>query len=348
MLKRYIAQDAVTLDTACGYGSFFQLAFSQRQIGCDIDEIAVSKARNNFPSAEIFHRNALLDVSRASLGIASDQNLVIVGNPPYNDRTSHIRRKIKNSNADVDSDLRSRDLGLSFLLSYAKLDADIICVLHPLSYLIKRANFSALQNFTSNYRLKRGFIVSSERFEQNSKTTHFPIVIALYARSNRGMTYNDILNFTFITEDGDQFRLLDYDFIPKYIRKYPRKGAIRSKDSAYFWPLRDINALKRNQTFLEFYRPDCIIVESSLLKFYIYVDVFKHNLHRLPYYYGNCDVFIDRALFERYEASFFYDALSRHPYLNRCMGPGTPVASDSTGVKRYFDQMMERYRVDYC
>lgn len=40
-----------------------------------------------------------------------------------------------------DEDLFDRDLGVSFLKSYNKLKADVICILHLLSYLIKKTNF---------------------------------------------------------------------------------------------------------------------------------------------------------------------------------------------------------------
>jgi len=347
MLRNHVDSNSVILDSACGYGSFFQIPFFDRIIGLDLDEIAIKKTQSIFPSAQILQRNALSNVSRHSIGIANDQHLVIVGNPPYNDRTSQIRKSIKTDKVEIDDDLRSRDLGLSFLLSYAKIKADIICVLHPLSYLIKKANFNALQGFTSSYRLIRGFIVSSGRFEQSSKITQFPIVIALYIRCNRGMKYDDIMNFSFLTDCGNRLRLSGYDFISKYIQKYPRKGSFPRNESAYFWPLRDINALKRNRTFLKFYRPGCIIIQPAMLKFYIYVDVFKNNLHRLPYFYGNCDVFIDRALFQEHESSFIRDSLNRHPYLAKSLGEDIPTTYDVSSIDSYFNQLMERYHVDY-
>ncbi|WP_227484187.1 hypothetical protein [Campylobacter sputorum] len=36
------------------------------------------------------------DVSREKFGIEKDTNLIIIGNPPYNDKTSIIHSHIKN------------------------------------------------------------------------------------------------------------------------------------------------------------------------------------------------------------------------------------------------------------
>jgi len=84
--------------------------------------------------------------------ISSNDELIIIWNPPYNDTTSIIRSNIKNNNLKMDIDIKTRDYGISFLLSYNKLNADIICVLHPLSYLIKKLNFNLLKDFTKwNY-----------------------------------------------------------------------------------------------------------------------------------------------------------------------------------------------------
>src|SRR3989344_5858437 len=69
------------------------------------------------------------------------KNIIAIGNPPYNDTTSIIRNSIKDTSIQdkIDADIKTRDLGMSFLLSYDKLKADYVCVLHPLSYLIKKA-----------------------------------------------------------------------------------------------------------------------------------------------------------------------------------------------------------------
>ncbi|GAA7224425.1 hypothetical protein HpCK27_09480 [Helicobacter pylori] len=87
--------------------------------------------------------NALANPKRENYGVSQDEPLIIVGNPPYNDRTSFVKQDIKNKDFifEIDNDLKSRDLGISFLKSFAILKPAFICVLHPLSYLIKESNY---------------------------------------------------------------------------------------------------------------------------------------------------------------------------------------------------------------
>jgi len=51
---------------------------------------------------------------------------VIVGNPPYNDRTSIVQSNLKNKESiPIDSAFQARDIGISFLRSYERLRADL-------------------------------------------------------------------------------------------------------------------------------------------------------------------------------------------------------------------------------
>ncbi len=343
LLAPHLGEDTVLLDNACGYGSFLGNACAKTVIGVDIDAYAVSRAKSLHPRATILHRNALADVGREPLGISQSCRLAIVGNPPYNDRTSHIRNRIKQAPGEVDGHLRRRDLGLSFLLSYARLCADVVCVLHPLSYLIKRANFATLREFARCYRLQEGILIDSGLFHDNSTATQFPIVIALYARSSQGMSYETVTRFPFRTTAGRTLRLSDYDFIPRYVNKYPRKHAIVTRDSLFFFPMRDINALKRNRTFIQYYRPNLIVIDKRKLDYYIYIDVFKRHLTRLPYYYGNCDVFIDRKLFTEYRSAFVADAVRHHPFLERHVEAAPDTSLEVAG---YFDALLSERRYD--
>jgi hypothetical protein len=72
--------------------------------------------------------------------------------------------------------VQTRDLGMSFLLSYNELKARFVCVLHPLSYLIKEANFKLLKKFSANYQLKQAKIISSNVFKDTSKSMAFPFI----------------------------------------------------------------------------------------------------------------------------------------------------------------------------
>lgn len=313
----YLTPKSVVLDSSCGYGNFFDFDFKCRKIANDIDFIAVQQTKSNFCDIEIFNKNALKNVSRKMFKISNNEKLIIIGNPPYNDRSSIIRNRIKKDSFEIDEDIKTRDLGISFLLSYAKLNADIICVLHPLSYLIKRANFNLLKNFTKKYRLIDSVIIDSKTFKETSKGISFPIVIALYKKDNFGMDYEYIKNYEFKTINNKKFSLKNFDSISNYIRKYPLKNQIPKNDDIFFWTMRDINALKRNRTFVENFGYNTIIVNKSKLDYYIYVDVFKQFSHCVPYYFGNFDVFIDNDLFLQNKKSFYREIIERHPFLKK-------------------------------
>ncbi len=348
MLQPHIDAGTIVMDSACGYGNFLRNADQRTVIGCDLDEAAIEVARKNNGRARFFRTNALHDVRRSKFKIPEKSKLALVGNPPYNDKTSMIRRKIKDVPFVVDEDVLRRDLGLSFLLSYDKLKADWVCVLHPLSYLIKPANFKLLGNFTANYRLLDGLLLSSGEFSDSSKSTPFPILIALYGRYTGGMGYDLIRSFRFKTKGEACFRLDDFDYIPRYVDKYPSKKnpAVQDADLLFFWTMRDINALKRNRTFLINRSTNAIAIDRKKLDYYAYVDVFKRNVYRLPFYFGNCDVMIDDELFKRYRMSFLKDAVERHPFLERYIGKiDTPKGEVENGIDAYFRTLLGGHHV---
>ncbi len=135
LLKKHVGiEDYTLLDTACGNKEFLKL-HHPKKIGADID-----------PKCGALIINALVNPKRENYGISQDEPLIVVGNPPYNDRTSFAKQKLKDKSFhfEIDNDLKSRDLGISFLKSFAILKPAFICVLHPLSYLIKEANFKQL------------------------------------------------------------------------------------------------------------------------------------------------------------------------------------------------------------
>ena len=300
------------LDSSCGYGNFFygieKYSF-KRICGMDIDKKAIKVAKNNFPYINFYHNNALKDVTRKKFGIDTNSQLIIVGNPPYNDKTSIVKNELKQQNMfQIDSDLMHRDLGVSFLLSYAKLQPDFICVLHPLSYLIKETNFKSLKNFTSRYKLINSLIVSSSFFCTNS-ISYFPISISLFQKDYRGMSYEYIRNFLFMTLEGRNFKLSAFDYIGKYIDKYPNKGRVLSSQRvAMFHTMRDINALRRSKTFVTQENSNTINVPQNKYSLYCYVDIFKKMISHIPYYLGNCDIPIDYKNFKNIEKYFVYSS----------------------------------------
>ena len=363
MIAPYVHSQTSIIDSACGYGDFLKICGQSTTIGCDIDETAIDVAKKNNDKVRFFQTNALCNVSRAKFGIPQQSYLIVVGNPPYNDKTSLIRHSIKDVDFDIDKDIASRDLGISFLRSYNKLEADLICVLHPLSYLIKPTNFRLLKEFTANYRLIEGLLISSSEFPESAKHTPFPIVLALYQRDTQGMAYNFIRSFRFRIAGKSGFCLGDFDYITGYVDKYPKKkrpasdyslsssvggNVHRSEkdDSLFFWTMRDINALKRNRTFVESYSANTIVIDKRKLDYYAYVDVFKRNLHRLPFYFGNCDVLIDDNLFRQYKSCFISDTVRHHPSLKKHFQL-KPIEEQqaASGLDMYFKLLLGEHHV---
>lgn len=293
-----------------------------RKIGIDIDKKAIEIAKRNVASKQnnlqnlpknttqnpplFLYQNALQNVSRNAFQIPQDLPLAIIGNPPYNDKTSIVQRGLKDKNYALDSHLKCRDIGASFLLSFNELKADFICVLHPLSYLIKEANFKALKRFFTHYTLQDSLIISSQIFTPKS-LSFFPIIIAIYTRKKtpQMLDFSAIKRHRFHTIEGKNFALNDFDFIAKYIDKYPNKSRVPDREAvALFYTLRDINALARSKTFLDKPTTNAINVPREKFSLYCYVDVFKQMIVRVPYYLGNCDVFIDFEAFKILESEF--------------------------------------------
>ena len=193
----------------------------------------------------------------------------MIGNPPYNDITSEFRSGEKGENI-CDEDLRDRDLGVSFLRSYNKLKADMVCILHPLSYLIKEANFKRLREFRENYKLTKAEIFSSALFS-GTGFGKFPIIVALYERNISGMDFNYIRGFGFnILDSNDTFILSKFQTTDGYINKYPprKNDAKKSPIGLYYYTFRDFNSLKKNTSFMTKEHPNGIVV--TLENFYKY------------------------------------------------------------------------------
>ncbi|MGZ9428813.1 methyltransferase [Mycoplasma sp. 1012] len=272
------------LDLGVGYGSFINefLDSESNFIATDIDEFSVNFIKENFPNISIYKENSLIKVNRRKYKIEENEKILIIGNPPYNDTLSQYQKNKKGS-FEMDENLVSNDLGLSFLKMYNELKADLICVIHPLSFLIKKQNFNKLKSFFQNYKLEKSMIFSSKEFEQlkNRKTNEFPLILSLYKRQNNIETnYEDILKFKFnIFNHQDFFILNNFNTIDSKIHKYPFKT--EEKDILYFYTLRDINSLIRNKTFLSKKINNAIAVSIENLYKYCWLDFCKNNYSNL-------------------------------------------------------------------
>jgi len=335
----------VIADLSCGYGAFFELSavapFSQCTfIGNDVDKEAIREAGKMFPNVRFYESNSLADVSREKFGISPGAKLVIVGNPPYNDVTSQINQHIKKGDLDIDWDIRTRDLGLSSLLAYNKISAEYAAVLHPLSYLIKRANFSAGSRFFSNYRLLKHIVFSSQEFAGTSRMSAFPVIVALYERVKgwqRGLTYQDVLNIKFKTVEGDSFSVGGFDYVADEVKKYPHNG--RYDPEILFYTMRDINALKRSRTFIKDRIPNAVDIDPRKFSYYCYIDCFKRYA-KIPYWIGNLNVPYIKDKFCDIEKLVIRDSKYYHQDI---FGSSNPISdSEKKAIVDYVDRVFSK------
>lgn len=296
-INPFLEKNTTILDTSAGKGSFFVNRKKQDLllIAADNDKLAVNYLKTNFPYLSVIHKNALINPSRKEYGIQDKQKLIIIGNPPYNDITSLKARKLKENsqnNLAIDPQIKSRDLGISFLRSYYHLKADYVCVLHPLSYLIKETNFNHLKEFKDNYRLLKSLVIDSKKFS-DAKGASFPISISLYKKDKKGMNYDYIKNFSFQLENGKQFSLNSFQFLTDLVSKYPKKAnSPEYLSNLFFFTFRDINSIMRNKTFLQEANNYSVPIKKDKLKYYAYIDYFKENFrNNIPFYLRNVDIF---------------------------------------------------------
>lgn len=297
--QKYISKTDFIIDFGVGYGSFISkfVDLSNNCIATDIDSQSTQLVRELFPSVRTILENSLVNINRSKYGMSEESKLVIIGNPPYNDFTSQYK---KGEKGDVYQDpvVKSRDLGISFLKMYSILKPNYICVLHPLSYLIKKTNFNSLGLFKDHYKLIRGLIFSSKTFESIKKSNmEFPVVLSLYQASNRGMTeFAFIENFPFEIIDSNQtFSLINFNTIDGWINKYPSNN--KSTGDLLFYTIRDINALKRNRTFLKGKVTNGVKVDITNLYKYAWLDYFKlYFKTNKDYLFGNLSPLYDPIL----------------------------------------------------
>ena len=294
-------KNVVIFDSAGGCGAFLvNLSRNDYRIA-DCDGEACEFLRQRFDTDKVFHTNSLIEVHRDKYSIPSTAFLIIIGNPPYNDITSEFRNGEKGE-IICDEDLHDRDLGVSFLKSYNKLKADIVCVLHPLSYLIKEINFKRLRDFRDNYRLIKGEIFSSALFS-GTGFGKFPIVVALYERNTAGMTFDYIRSFKFDVLDIDKkFVLSNFRTTDGYINKYPpRKNDIKkSPIGLYYYTFRDFNSLKKNASFITKEHPNGIVVTLENFYKYSYLYSLKSLFNpKNSWLYGNLSPLVNVEDVER-------------------------------------------------
>ncbi len=324
LVEPYISENKtnlIILDSSAGYGAFLK-GIAEKGIECrasEIDERFYEYLRKIIEEKNIFITNSLLDVSREKFHIPKNAFLIIVGNPPYNDVTS-IYKKGEKGNIIADDDLIDRDIGISFLKSYHKLRADIVCVLHALSFLIKETNFKRLKQFKDNYKLITGVIFPSTIFCYTSRSTPFPIVASLYKKSEGGMDFSYIKKFRFKVLDTDkEFILENFKTTDGYIIKYPpRKNENNISDiNLYYHTFRDINSLIRNASFLSKPHHNSIVVNVDTFYKYAYLFAFKHLFRpKNSWIYGNLSPLVNINYLEKNKIYFVKYAILKNQVIN--------------------------------
>jgi len=317
-IKPYInsRNNSIVFDSAGGCGAFFEGINDVNYRIADIDATACTYLKKQHKSEYVFNDNTLLNVDRKKYNISDDDFLIMIGNPPYNDMTSEFKSG-KKGKSYTDLDLADRDLGISFLKSYDKYKADIVCVLHPLSYLIKKANFNRLNSFRMNYKLEKALIFSSAEFE-GTGIGKFPVMIGFYKRNTKGMDYEYIKNFTFnVMNSHGLFRLNDFLTTDGFIKKYPEgKVKVNKITGLFFYTFRDFNTIKKNATFLPNYISNAIIVHVEDFYKYAYLFAMKRFFcFENDWIIGNLSPLIDIDFVEKNKKIFVKFALNFNPIL---------------------------------
>ena len=322
LIDAMMTQKTILLDNSAGYGSFIRKEFQARTIAADMDADAVRTLNNNYRACRlILNDNSLVDVSRQKYGLDAQDHLIIIGNPPYNDRTSKNKREQKMRQTFLmDADIQRRDLGMAFLLSYAKLKAQFICVLHPLSYLIKPTNFKSLAAFYAQYHLVDSTLFSSHLFN-GTQNTPFPIVAALYQRGE-GMGYAEVESHCFkVLDEKHSLRLNAIETTDGYIRKYPPRQTDTKKSDLglYFYNFRDANSLFASANFTE--KEDFqkhITVHKKNLYQYAYLNCYKRYFPRY-YVFGNFSPLVEKHYLESsatFRAWCLLDCIANNPRIS--------------------------------
>ena len=319
LLEPYINEKSVIGDFGSGYGAFLQ-QFKNKGKRCfatEYDGVSFALLQQEYPGLDIYNENSLLNISRDKYSLKDDDELIVVGNPPYNDVTSQYKKGEKGS-LECDLDVLSRDFGVSFLKAYEKLNAKYICILHPLAYLIKKNNFSSLDSFRFNYRLVDAVIFSSQCFESITKTNaEFPVVAALYERNLLGMNKEFIDSFEFkIYNSNKTFLMWNIHTIDKIVNKYPKKG---EHNGLQFYTMRDMNALKRNATFVEGDIPNGVEVPLKNLYQYGWVLYLKNNFNpkENKFLYGNLSPLYPNEITDEFKNAAAYYAFKTHPLVKK-------------------------------
>ena len=280
-----LPKNTVLLDPAVGTRALLSLDNSHRCIGADIDPRAVA-INAELGYDDVLETNSLCDVSRAKFGVGESDPLVLVMNPPFNNKTSMHHRAEKTGQVHTcDAAVAAPDLGVSFLKLGVVLKADAMVVIHPWSLLGKQNNFRDLGSFSSDYRLTQGAIFSSAEF--GLKGEEFPVLIGVYRPGS--MTYEDFRQMELpiyrnvggtLMHDGEFLKLAHAQSLTKPIRGGTPTKDMRqdSEFGIYQFNLRDNNNVKSTANLTTKRSSSTIPVQASNLGHYSHINCLRRYL----------------------------------------------------------------------
>lgn len=328
--------EACVFEPAVGLGALLQPFAGHHYLGWDIDPTAVL-AMNEMGFTNVKCGNSLSNVSRRKFGIKSSEQLIVVGNPPFNDTTSQHKRKSKTSGEAAlplcDADILSRDMGVSFLLGAAKLKPEAICMIHSLSFLIKEAKFKSLKGLSDHYKLEVGLVFSSEAFGLSG--TPFPVVAALYTPGKMDYAYIEQFEFQIFNNErgtlldtGKRLKLAKLETTHSFIRSTPpTKAMVKVSDiGIYQYNFRDANYVITSAAMTENSSDSSIPVSFDDLPKYAYVNCFKRYFGK-DFVFGNITPLVRKADFANtdFVDACIYDAIMNNQHLQP-MRRGNPAS----------------------
>lgn len=342
MIRRHIRINELNfmtlLDPVCGSGSFFDMSIPFLQLMAnDVDAEILAYVKNQYPSTRCFSHNSLAMLDRKGYGLEATDSLLVIGNLPHKlPIPEHVKRK----KYVADSSIKNRDVGISHLLACGRLDPDYICVLHPLSFLIRPVHVRNLKEFCQKYRLIDALVISNHEFSDDETSRTYPIVLAMYKREPQGMTWRYLQKFEFETVRKRKFCLKDFMWIDRYLTVNSNRSRVAKADVLIKFHIPfDINELRNNKTFVQHDGANIIHVTEKELDYCCYIEAFKEYAHHLPYYLGSCNIMFDAQHFDEVRDYFRNFAALRYPELQACI----PICYDETTCREVLEAFFKRY-----
>jgi hypothetical protein len=283
---------AVLLDPAAGAGALLAPFDAHRCIAADIDPVA-TVLLTELGFAEVIKGNSLVKANRAKFGLQAQDELVLMMNAPFNG-SNQIE-------VVCDEAFKATDACVSFLKMAASLDPKAILSIQPLTTLIKERNFKELGSFAKAYRIRTGFIMSSDEFALGGE--EFPLAVMVYTPGS--MTFADVEQFAFpifrnvggaLVDSGDRLQLSKVETTKGLIRNMPPRTGVETESELgiYQFNFRHINFVKAKGNLSDKTSPSMIPVQLADFGQYAYINCFKRHFE-VDFVVGNLDPLCRKA-----------------------------------------------------